>query len=59
MKWRATAAYQYVASRKDVDAQRVAVMAYSLGGYYAPRRCRIREALRRLRRVGCYLRLSQ
>lgn len=32
-----TAAYDYVASRKDVDAQRIAVMAYSLGGYYAPR----------------------
>jgi len=32
-----TAAYDYVASRKDVDAQRVVVMAYSLGGYYAPR----------------------
>jgi alpha-beta hydrolase superfamily lysophospholipase len=32
-----TAAYDYVASRKDVDAKRVAIMAYSLGGYYAPR----------------------
>ncbi len=32
-----SAAYEYVASRGDVDAQRVAVMAYSLGGYYAPR----------------------
>ncbi len=32
-----TAAYEYVAGRKDVDAARVAIMAYSLGGYYAPR----------------------
>jgi alpha-beta hydrolase superfamily lysophospholipase len=32
-----TAAYEYVAGRQDVDAKRVAVMAYSLGGYYAPR----------------------
>jgi dipeptidyl aminopeptidase/acylaminoacyl peptidase len=32
-----TAAYEYVASRPDVDADRVAVMAYSFGGYYAPR----------------------
>ena len=32
-----TAAYQYVASRPDVDPETVAVMAYSFGGYYAPR----------------------
>jgi alpha-beta hydrolase superfamily lysophospholipase len=32
-----TAAYEYVAARKDVDAKRVAIMAYSAGGYYAPR----------------------
>jgi dienelactone hydrolase len=32
-----TAAYEYVAARKDVDPQRVAIMAYSAGGYYAPR----------------------
>ena len=32
-----TAAYNYVASRPEVDPQRVAVMAYSFGGYYAPR----------------------
>jgi dienelactone hydrolase len=31
------AAYDYVASRKDVHAKRVAVMAFSMGGYYAPR----------------------
>jgi len=31
------AAYEYVASRKDVDPRRVAIMAYSAGGYYAPR----------------------
>ena len=32
-----TAAYEYVAGRSDVDAKRVAIMAYSAGGYYAPR----------------------
>ena len=32
-----TVAYDYVASRPDVDPKRVAVMAYSAGGYYAPR----------------------
>jgi dienelactone hydrolase len=32
-----TAAYEYVASRGDVDRQRVAVMGYSFGGYQAPR----------------------
>ena len=32
-----TAAYDYVAGRADVDAKRVAIMAYSAGGYYAPR----------------------
>ena len=32
-----TAAYEYVASRPDVDPRRVAIMAYSAGGYYAPR----------------------
>ena len=32
-----TAAYDYVASREDVDPKRVAIAAYSLGGYYAPR----------------------
>lgn len=33
----AGAAYDYVASRPDVDAKRVAIMAFSMGGYYAPR----------------------
>lgn len=32
-----TAAYNYVSSRDDVDGDRVAIMAYSAGGYYAPR----------------------
>jgi len=31
------AALDYLATRPDVDAQRVGVMAVSLGGYYAPR----------------------
>jgi len=33
----ARAAYDYVASRNDVAKDRVALMAYSAGGYYAPR----------------------
>jgi alpha-beta hydrolase superfamily lysophospholipase len=32
-----TAAYNYVASRADVDPKKVTVMGYSFGGYYAPR----------------------
>jgi len=32
-----TAAYEYVASRPDVDPQRIGVMGYSFGGYQAPR----------------------
>src|SRR5688500_10282036 len=32
-----TPAYEFVAKRKDVDPERVAIMAYSAGGYYAPR----------------------
>lgn len=34
-----TAAYDYVASRPEVDEKRVAVMGYSFGGYHAPRTC--------------------
>jgi dienelactone hydrolase len=34
-----TAAYDYVASRPEVDPKRVAVMGYSFGGYQAPRIC--------------------
>jgi len=33
----ATAAYEYLAARTEIDAQRVGIMAISLGGYYAPR----------------------
>ncbi|HET6492969.1 MAG TPA: prolyl oligopeptidase family serine peptidase [Burkholderiales bacterium] len=33
----AGAAYDYVAGRTDVDPKRVGIMAYSMGGYYAPR----------------------
>lgn len=32
-----TAAYDFVAARRDVDPRKVVVMAYSFGGYYAPR----------------------
>ena len=32
-----TAAYDYVAARPDVNAQKVVVMGYSFGGYYAAR----------------------
>lgn len=33
----ARAAYEYVTARPDVDPKRVAVMGFSMGGYYAPR----------------------
>jgi dipeptidyl aminopeptidase/acylaminoacyl peptidase len=33
----AGAAYDFVAARADVDRRRVAVMGFSMGGYYAPR----------------------
>jgi dienelactone hydrolase len=33
----ASAAYEYLASRREFDARRIGVMALSLGGYYAPR----------------------
>jgi pimeloyl-ACP methyl ester carboxylesterase len=33
----ASAAYDYLATRKEVDPKRIGVMAISLGGYYAPR----------------------
>lgn len=32
-------AYDYVASRPEVDGKRVAVMGYSFGGYHGPRIC--------------------
>ena len=32
-----SAAYEFVAARSDVDPQRVVIMGYSFGGYYAPR----------------------
>jgi hypothetical protein len=33
----ATPAYEYLATRREFDPQRIGVMALSLGGYYAPR----------------------
>jgi dienelactone hydrolase len=33
----ATAAYDYLAARREIDPARIGVMAISLGGYYAPR----------------------
>ena len=47
-----TAAYEYLAGRKEVDPKRIGVMAISLGGYYAPRAAVARAALRRLHRLG-------
>jgi dienelactone hydrolase len=32
-----TAAYEFVAGRRDVDPKRAVIMGYSFGGYYAPR----------------------
>jgi dipeptidyl aminopeptidase/acylaminoacyl peptidase len=33
----ATAAWEYLAARPEIDSARIGVMAISLGGYYAPR----------------------
>jgi dienelactone hydrolase len=33
----ASAAYEYLAARNEIDPQRIGVMGISLGGYYAPR----------------------
>ena len=33
----ASAAYEYLAARAEIDPKRIGVMAISLGGYYAPR----------------------
>ena len=33
----ASAAYDFVAKRRDVDSNRIGLMALSMGGYYAPR----------------------
>jgi dipeptidyl aminopeptidase/acylaminoacyl peptidase len=38
-----TAAYEFVAARKDVDKSKVAVMGYSFGGYHAPRICAVEK----------------
>jgi len=35
-RW-ASAAFDYLAAREDVDAQRIGMMGWSMGGYYAPR----------------------
>jgi len=42
----AKAALDYLETRKDVDAQRVGVMALSLGGYYAPRSAAFEKRLK-------------
>jgi dienelactone hydrolase len=38
-----TAAYEWVAARKEVDPRKVAVMGYSFGGYHAPRICGVEK----------------
>jgi len=41
----ATAAYEYLAQRPEIDARRIGVMAISLGGYYAPRAAAFEQRL--------------
>jgi len=41
----ATAAYEFLAKRSDIDAKRIGVMAISLGGYYAPRAAAFEQRL--------------
>ena len=42
----ATAAYEWLAARPEIDPRRIGVMAISLGGYYAPRAARSSSASR-------------
>jgi dipeptidyl aminopeptidase/acylaminoacyl peptidase len=41
----ATPVFDYLASRPEVDAKRIGVMAISLGGYYAPRAAAMEQRL--------------
>ena len=41
----ATAAYEYLAARPEIDPKRIGVMAISLGGYYAPRAAAFEQRL--------------
>jgi dienelactone hydrolase len=42
----ASACVDYLESRPDVDAQRIGIMALSMGGYYAPRAAAMEKRLR-------------
>ena len=55
----ATPAFDYLASRPEVDPKRIGVMAISLGGYYAPRAAALESALCVLPRVGRAVGLSE
>ena len=55
----ATPAFDYLASRPEVDPKRIGVMAISLGGYYAPRAAAFEPALCLLSRLGRAVGLSE
>ena len=55
----ARAAYEYVSPAARSRSEARAVMAFSMGGYYAPRAAAMEPALRRVRRLGRALRLSR
>jgi hypothetical protein len=54
----ATAAYEAISSHPDIDPKQIAVMGFSMGGYYAPRAAAFEKAIRGLRRLGWSFRLS-
>jgi pimeloyl-ACP methyl ester carboxylesterase len=49
-----TAAYNFIAQRAEVDPDRVAVMAYSAGGYHAPRMAAFEDRYRALVAWGAH-----
>jgi dienelactone hydrolase len=57
-RW-ASAALDLLQARKDVDPERIGMMGWSLGGYYAPRAVAFEKALQSMRRLGRQSRLGR